>query len=457
MDSRVKKLLVVGVLALGAVTCVSTAQAQSKADDQTANDSTGAISSLYGKHITLYTDLPLDDEIRSLIDAFDQAVPQWCKYFGIEPSLAIDWHITGHLMRDRQRFIDAGRLPRDLPKFSHGYQRGEQLWLFEQPSAYYRRHLLLHEGTHGFMNTFLGGTGPPWYMEGMAELLGTHRWQKGRLGLKYFPQDKRQTPYWGRIDIIRRARLKGQEKSLLEVMRFDATAHRDVSAYAWCWAATAFLDAHPKSRDAFRGLRKEVRTFQVRFNRALLRELEPDWNDLQESWRVFIDEIEFGYSVRRATISSIEERPLTSTENRFTVRTDHGWQSSGFRVSAGSRYRINATGRFQVAQPRGGRTWWCEPGGVTIEYYRGRPLGILLAAVQNGPSTAGRGLLKPIEIGLEQPIVADQDGTLFFRINEMPGNMADNEGTISVSIERLPQESVLQQPAGRQKTGENPK
>ena len=87
------------------------------------------------------------------------------------------WRMTGFLMKDKARFAERGLLPGDLPPFAHGYSRGRNLWLYEQPSDYYRRHLLLHEGTHGFMNTILGGCGPPWYMEGMAELLGTHRWR----------------------------------------------------------------------------------------------------------------------------------------------------------------------------------------------------------------------------------------------------------------------------------------
>ena len=52
---------------------------------------------------------------------------------------------------------------------------GREFWLFDQPTDYYVRHLLLHEGTHVFMVSFLGGCGPGWYMEGTAELLGTHR------------------------------------------------------------------------------------------------------------------------------------------------------------------------------------------------------------------------------------------------------------------------------------------
>ena len=406
------------------------------------------IRRLESKHLILYTDLPIDNDIRELPAVFDKAISQWCQYFQVEKSQTADWRMTGHLIQDKQRFVTAGRIPEDLPAFVHGYQRGDQLWLYEQPSPYYRRHLLLHEGTHGFMNHFLNGAGPPWYMEGAAELLGTHRWEDKKLQLKFFPKDKRETPYWGRIEIIRRDREQGRPKSLDEIMQFDATAHRQVDAYAWCWAASAFLDGHPKSRAAFRGMRDRVQLGRFRFYRSLLRDLSDDWDELEESWRVFVDELEFGYSVARGSIFPKAETVPVDSLHEFRLRTDRSWQSSGLKLEAGQSYKIAAKGRYQVAKLNKDELWPCEAGGITIEYYRGRPLGMLLGAVQNGPSATpsetsdGNGLLAPIEIGLERTIVPKRSGTLFFRINEMPGKMADNKGSLSINIEKT-QKSLL--------------
>ena len=142
-----------------------------------ARAAAAGIRKLPGKRLTLYTDLA-GPEIDRLPAVFEQAFPQWCRYFKVKEGDQADWHMTGFLMKDKARFVAAGLLPDDLPPFEHGYSRGHDLWLYEQPSDYYRRHLLLHEGTHGFMNTVLGGCGPPWYMEGMAEYLATHRWQR---------------------------------------------------------------------------------------------------------------------------------------------------------------------------------------------------------------------------------------------------------------------------------------
>ena len=85
--------------------------------------------------------------------------------------------------------------------------------------------MLLHEGTHAFMARWLGGAGPPWYMEGIAELLATHHWQKGQLTLDVMPQSKEEMPYWGRIKLVKDENAAGRGMTLEQIMRYDATAH----------------------------------------------------------------------------------------------------------------------------------------------------------------------------------------------------------------------------------------
>ena len=91
--------------------------------------------------------------------------------------------MNAFVMQERARFEASGLLPPEIPDFLNGFTRGNEFWMNHQTSEYYVRHLLLHEGTHGFMFTVLGGCGPPWYMEGTAELLATHRWTDGKLGM----------------------------------------------------------------------------------------------------------------------------------------------------------------------------------------------------------------------------------------------------------------------------------
>src|SRR5262245_62756609 len=202
------------------------------------------IRRIEGQHLVLYTDLPAAKDVDELPQVFDAAVPLWCSYFAIEPSKLADWKLVASIMKDRDRFVGAGLYPQRLPDFQFGFNIGSQIWVYEQPSAYYRRHLLLHEGTHAFMLRWLRGAGPPWYMEGMAELLGTHRWEAGQLTLGIMPARKEDVPYWGRIKIIKDEVAAGRPLSLVDIWRYDAHAHLQVEAYAWCWAASSFLDQH---------------------------------------------------------------------------------------------------------------------------------------------------------------------------------------------------------------------
>src|SRR5690606_30313835 len=102
-------------------------------------------------HLTLYTDLPSDPEVDRLPEVFDRAVPQWAAYFQLPTDGLSQWRMQGYLIADRSKFESLGLMPRGQEGFRHGFSLDDELWLYEQPTPYYRRHLLLHEGTHGFM------------------------------------------------------------------------------------------------------------------------------------------------------------------------------------------------------------------------------------------------------------------------------------------------------------------
>ena len=89
------------------------AAAAAPADD--ARAAAAGIRKLSGKRLTLYTDLS-GPEIDRLPAIFDQAFPQWRRYFGVKEKSA-DWHIIGVLMKSKTPFAAAGLLPDDLPPF----------------------------------------------------------------------------------------------------------------------------------------------------------------------------------------------------------------------------------------------------------------------------------------------------------------------------------------------------
>ncbi len=392
------------------------------------------VRQLEGRHLVLYTDLPAQPEVDELPQVFDAAVDPWQEYFRVAPARVLDWKVTVCLMGRPERFESAGLLPDDLPPFPNGYQRGPVIWIHEQPSAYYRRHLLLHEGTHAFMNTLLLSCGPPWYMEGIAELMGTHRWQDGRLQLAYFPRTRDEVPEWGRIKMVKEAVSQGRSMTLEAIEAYGPTAHLENEPYAWCWAAAAFLDGHPQFSARFRRLPDHVRDSLTAFSAECSRLFEPDRRQLIEQWQLFVQHLDYGYDLRReAIIYDPPGRDLIGTQE-VRIRADRGWQSSGVNVTARTPYHLEASGRYQVA--REPAIWWCEPGGVTIRYYEGRPLGMLLAAVSDlsQPLTGDSPLTRPRAIGLGAEVTFEESGTLFLRINEAPADLADNDGELSVRI-----------------------
>ncbi|MCI0334666.1 MAG: hypothetical protein L0228_15730 [Planctomycetes bacterium] len=388
------------------------------------------IRKLTGKYLVLYTNVKSSPEVDRLPKVFDQAVPQWAEYFGVGADKLRNWQVQGFLIsaRNREPFEALDLVPAGNEEFPNGISVGREFWLYSQPSDYYQRHLMLHEGTHVFMLSFLGGCGPGWYMEGTAELFGTHRYDERykQLTLRTMPTSRGEVPMWGRVKLIRT--FSDQlEQPLAAVLEIDNRRQLGDSQYAWCWAATKFLDSHPRYRARFRKLQNNVTApdFNDRFRQAY----RSHWNEMQAEWQAYIATLDYGYDFERMAIDFRRGQPLTKPV-QVAIAADRGWQSSGVRLEAGRTYRIAATGRYEIA--RDGEPWPCEPGGVTIDYHDGRPLGMLLGAIDS--TKKGATLANPIDIGLGTTITPAASGTLYLRVNDSPAKLDDNRGTLTATI-----------------------
>jgi hypothetical protein len=390
------------------------------------------IRQLVSKHLTLLTDLPPSADVDALPELFDQAFPQWCEYFGVDPVKHAGWHVRACLMRMPERFAAAGLLPASVPEFRSGYALGDAVWCRDQASPYYRRHLLLHEGTHAFMHALVGGVGSPWYAEGIAELLATHSLVDGRLTLNVFPKSRDDFSKWGRIEIVATETAAGRAMNLPRVMAYDPKVDGENEWYGWCWALAAMLDHDPRTRDHFRQVPKLVES--PHFDADVAKLFGADWSRVAADWQAFSATIDYGYDFARMRVDFAPGRSLAKDGAQVQVAADRGWQSSGVKLEAGKSYRVRAQGRFQVA--REPRVWWSEPGGVTIRYYRGQPLGILLGVVYSGDAQANatNDWAAPQPLGLGGVIKPDRSGTLYLRVNDAPDSLADNAGSVDVEI-----------------------
>jgi hypothetical protein len=278
-------------------------------------------------------------------------------------------------------------------------------------------------------------------MEGMAELLGTHRIdpQTGQLTLGIMPRSRDEVPMLGRVKLIQDAIADHRALKLPAVMALDSRKQLGPEAYAWCWAAAKFLDSHPRYCNRFRELLTAVQ--DQNFNDLVRQKYAKDWADLNAGWQAYIAALDYGFEFDRMTIEFEVGKPLAGASQTATIAADHGWQSSRVWLEAGKSYEVSATGRFQIAEEQhDGKTtpWSCEPGGITIDYHDGRPLGVLLGAIDardklvtgTNPSFAN-----PVVLGLHTVLKPTASGTLYLRVNDSASQLDDNRGTITVKIE----------------------
>lgn len=388
---------------------------------------------LRGQHLLLFTDLPPSKEVDRLPQIFDQAVPLWAEFFQLDPKLTENWKMIGVLVGDSKNFASTPLL-KYAPNLRHGFSIGNWLWLRQQRSEYYQRHLLLHEGVHGFMNHFFGFCGPNWYMEGLAELLGTHHWNEktNTLRLPYFPENIDAVPSWGRILLVQNMTKETPHRKIRDVMNMDFDGADDTQCYAQSWALCAFFNGHPRYREILRDCvtnvsqKKELtQRFLEKIESVENGRVHPDWDD-------FLGQLDFGYDFQRAGVDSYAPgKPLLRGTQRCKIRADQGWQNSSIQLEKGKTYSFRASGRFLLAKERGSgaKVWWSEPNGVTIRYHQGNPLGILLATVVSDETFP-----PPEPIGVSATWKSPATGTLFFRVNDSAAELDDNSGTVTVEI-----------------------
>lgn len=391
-----------------------------------------------GRHLVLATDRPSrdGDGVESLPRIFDEAFVDWCHHFAIDPEDHREWKVFGCIVVDRERFREAGLLPDAVPDFAHGFCDRDRFWMTDQSNPAYRRHLLLHEGVHAFTITLRDLDAPAWYAEGIAELLATHRLESMADGPSRFvatpiPPAAEDVPQLGRIEAIRRLRSAGDMPSLEEVFSLPGTAHGEIRTYASSWAAVAMLALHP--RHAARLAAAERGPLDRRFTERLAGSAGWDAAVAGRDFDAFSDDLDYGYDLVRSAIDW-SMGPRLESPTTLAVAADRGWQNGGLTVARGRRYAILGSGRVAVGHASG-MVLESEPAGISIDWYRGRPLGRLLVAEWVEPEDGSRPGFAIVAAGAEGEFEARVDGPLYFKINESPGRLADNDGEFQVTVQ----------------------
>lgn len=396
------------------------------------------LRSVQGRYLTLASDVS-DADLDHYVKAFDQAVPIWQAYWQLSDAQIEGWHLQGYLMSSKPEFIKLGLLPTSLPNFLNGFQRDNAIWIINQPSAYYTLHLILHEGVHGLSQHAFGGGGAPWFMEGAAEYLATHfESEDGKLQVGVIPSSRQASPYWGRIGLIQEGRNRHQVPTIRTVMDYSYTAHLKVEPYAWSWCAAVLMEMYPEYRPVYRLATGFAREPAATFTNQVNQRLASQWPVLEARWQLLCNDLDYGFDAQRNQVDLQADWPmLDDDEHSIELAADQGWQAVPIRVQKGDRIQIQASGMVQL---RRDSAWTSTADGITITYYRGRPLAQLIACVLPSKSPKGEMLTDlPVEaIGASGQIVATSDGWLLLKLNEHPGELSDNSGSLTVKIHKEP-------------------
>ena len=380
-----------------------------------------------GRHLVLISDVPAgpDDDMASLPQAFDAAFAAWCRHFEMDPAAHADWQALGCLIVEPERFRSCGLLPSAVPAFENGFCAGGRFWLMNQSNPAYRRHLLLHEGVHAFTITLRGLDAPPWYTEGIAELLATHRLSEGRFEPTPIPLDRADVEQLGRIEAVRALREQRSAPSLADVFATAGSQHHRIPDYAASWAATAFLSQHPQHREAF--ARAEAGPLDGRFTERL-RAVPGFKADLAgRDFDAFTDDLDYGYDLAQMTIDWSAGEPLEGVA-RLTVDPARGWQNTNVSVARGATVRFQTQGRSEMGRLPGIDVDLSSEGqGITIAWYRGRPIGrLFIAQWLEDPADGGRPRFERLAEGSKGRFAALTTGPIFARINDSPAGRRDN-------------------------------
>ncbi|SFH69567.1 hypothetical protein SAMN05421753_102108 [Planctomicrobium piriforme] len=389
------------------------------------------------RRLVLYTDI--DPAVAATLPPLiDQAYDAWVGYFGELPpaSDGSDFQITGYLMKDEKKFIEAGMQPEGFVMARFGRQIGRQFWMHDQHSDYYRRHLLIHEATHAFMTVTPHVLPPLWYLEGMAEYFATHTLDSaGRVTFGVMPQSTLDFPGLGRIEIIKQ---ENHFQRLLTLPQLGALTSAEFIKprpvpYSWSWALCSFLEQHPRYRERFHKLGQNMEG--PAFARLMTELFAEDRALLAAEWTDYTRRLDYGYDVAANVLVPREVRSFADKEPvELTVSANRGWQSTGLRVPEGAELEITSTGK--VALQQSAHPWTSEPQGITIDYAAGFPIGALLAGWQPEDNAADVPPFEVTLIGTGTTLKIPRNAVLWLRVNAPGQGLKKNSGEYNVTIRR---------------------
>jgi hypothetical protein len=150
-----------------------------------------------------------------------------------------------------------------------------------------------------------------------------------------------------------------------------------------------------------------------------------------------VSELEYGFAPERGFLEfQRDAKPLNTSESKLQLSVDRTWQSAGLLVEAGDKLLIEARGDFNIGDAP--KPWRSTANGVTLEYYRGQPLGKLLLTIAQPIATEPEftQTIETIAVGEQLELTVKKAGELHFRVNESNAGLADNSGETTITVRK---------------------
>jgi hypothetical protein len=271
--------------------------------------------------------------------------------------------------------------------------------------------VIQHECVHGLCHLAFGSTGPTWLAEGVAELGSS--WRDGDETVSL------PAPVVGYLQAAE------PKRTLMEIAvpgRTDAGTWQD---YAWRWALCHLLANNPNYAGRFKPL--AIGLMEGREGVSFESVYGPVAKEISFEYAQFLTTLGNGFrSDLTAWPWQAKARSLGGSGTvRATVQARRGWQSSGVIVDAATSYAVTAEG-----------AWRTTPAGAAVTAAgaadgRGRLVAAVL--VDDGPQFR---LTPEIPLAAAASFTAPASGTLMLRCADAWTDLADNDGELSVSLQR---------------------
>lgn len=388
------------------------AAAQTK-KSKSATESATVPADYRSQNFYLHTDLS-PDEAKDLLERLETMLSIISSYWARPCSGVIECYVVKEL----SRWPD-GTLPKD--GLSH-IQAGAGVTVTASLSsggAFLAKSIVYavadrgtpqHEAVHAYCGQTFGTAGPVWYSEGMAEMG------------QYWHKDEKNVQSVHIHNVVLDYLRSSQPKSLNEIVNGEEFTGDSWQNYAWRWALCHLLANNTNYASKFRPL-----------GLALLKKqptatFESVYGDMAEEimfeYRFFLKHLEQGY---RADLCSWDwKRKFRAAKGSATVtskiKADRGWQPSGMIVSGGVDYEYKAPGTWRTSEKGDTVTAdGAKDGGA------GRLMGVVMKDFE---------LSEPFELGVNGSFTAPSDGQLYLRCQDKWGELADNDGTMTVKLKQ---------------------